>query len=266
MAIEPNKLVEHISAAFLRVKEVYHCSISPGTKAAQKTAPYPGFVFPLSGSAEFQFEGIPYPISPGIIIHGSAETILKKRVIGNSKWEYVSVIYEIVNEPPDMELSKQHFDLKIGQSPRLDSLLRQLDRVSKRSDSISTFRREVFFRNILENVFISSLHKNHNDKELFEFVVDYIHSHYMDIESVEELAQIGGVNRNHLFYVFKKYAGVGPGDYLHKHRLEKARELIVSRQWPIGTIAEQVGYYDPLHFSRIFKKYFGMAPSHLRQN
>jgi AraC-like DNA-binding protein len=263
--MEPNQLAEHISAAFFRVKGVYHYVIPPGTKAIQKTAPYPGFVFPLSGNAEFQFNGMPYPLSPGIIMHGSAETVLKKRVVGNHAWEFISVIYEVVNEPPSMELAKQHFDLKIGQSLRLHNLLCQLAQVSQRSDAISALRKEMLFRNILENVFTNSLHKKHDARGLFEFVVDYIHTHYMDIESVGELAQICGINENRLFYVFKKYSSLGPGDYLHKYRLEKARELILSRQWSIGTIAEQVGYCDPLHFSRIFKKYFGVAPSHLRQ-
>jgi AraC-like DNA-binding protein len=265
LIIEPNQLVEYMAAALFRIKGVYHYVISPGTKAIQKTAPYPGFVFPLSGSAEFQFNDIPYPLSPGSIIHGSAETVLKKRVIGNHEWEFISVIYEVVDGPPAMELAKQHFDLRISQSPRLHNLLRQLALVSKRSDAISTFRKETLFRNILENVFSNSLYKKHDARELFEFVVDYIHTHYMDIESVGELAQICGINENRLFYVFKKYSSLGPGDYLHIYRLEKARELILSRQWSIGTIAEQVGYYDPLHFSRIFKKYFGVAPSHLRQ-
>lgn len=265
MTIASNKLAEQMSAALFRVKGVYHLTIPPGTKATQKTAPYPGFIFPLSGSAEFQFDDMPYLLSPGMIVHGTKETILKKRVIGNHEWEFISVFYEVANKEPSMELSKQHFDLKTGQSPRLHELLHKLAQTSKHSDSVSIFRRETLFRNILEHIFIDSSHKNRDAKELFEFLVDYIDSHYMDIGSVEELAQIGGVNVNRLFYVFKKHSNLGPGDYLHRYRMEKARELINSRPWPIGAIAEQVGYYDPLHFSRIFKKYFGVAPSHLRK-
>jgi AraC-like DNA-binding protein len=263
--MEPNQLIEHLGAAFFRVKGVYHYVIPPGTKAAQKTAPYPGFVFPLSGGAEFQFNGVPYPVSPGIIIHGSPETLLKKRVVGDREWEFVSVIYEIIDKPPSTDISKRHFSLKTGQSPRLHDLLLQLAQISKRSDAISIFRKEMLFRNILENVFTGSLYKKHDAKELFEFAADYIHSHYADIESIGELSQICGVNANRLFYIFKKYSGVGPGDYLHKYRMEKARELIISGQWSIGVIAEQTGYYDPLYFSRVFKKYFGAAPSSFRQ-
>ncbi|POP45829.1 hypothetical protein CHU32_08450 [Superficieibacter electus] len=44
----------------------------------------------------------------------------------------------------------------------------------------------------------------------------------------------------------------------------KARRLLVETQESIGRIAEQVGYTDPLHFSRDFHR-VGMSPSQFRR-
>lgn len=102
--------------------------------------------------------------------------------------------------------------------------------------------------------------------ELFEVITDYIHGHYMQDLSVSELAQYGGVNENRLFYVFQKYCGMGAGDYLRAFRLNRAREMLVTSDTPVFVIAEQVGYTNALYFSRIFKQYFGTAPSRYRKS
>ncbi|MGX5762095.1 hypothetical protein [Brevibacillus parabrevis] len=55
---------------------------------------------------------------------------------------------------------------------------------------------------------------NDGEQALFEQVSKYIHEHYMDGLSVRALAELNDINENRLFYVFKKYTGMGPGKYL----------------------------------------------------
>ena len=44
-------------------------------------------------------------------------------------------------------------------------------------------------------------------------------------------------------------------------RLNKAKELLVSRKYSIGEVANMVGFSDPKYFSTCFKKQFGTSPS-----
>ncbi len=64
--------------------------------------------------------------------------------------------------------------------------------------------------------------------------------------------------------LFQKDFGVTPLQYLTDRRLQMAAQAIRcadhSRQ-NIGDIAQQCGFRDPLYFSKIFKKKFGVAPS-----
>lgn len=87
----------------------------------------------------------------------------------------------------------------------------------------------------------------------------------MDVLTVRELAEQNEVNENRLYYVFNKYADIGPGDYLMMYRLNRAKELLITGDAPIGRVAKSVGYPDALYFSRTFNKQFGLSPSALRK-
>lgn len=267
MEIELNRLVEHFINISFRVQGVYHYKIEPGTTGWQKSTPFPGFIFPLAGSAQFHFDGAPYLASLGKVIHGGANMSLDKRVLGNVKWEYISVLYQIDGpETGEMSLPKMHFQLVTGQSPRLTELLWRLWRVYNQPGAIPAFQTETLFCCALEEVFVCTRNQMNNaGRDLFEQVSSYIHDHYMDTLTVRGLASQNGVNENRLFYVFNKYTGMGPGEYLMTYRLKRARELLITGNAPVGEVAKGVGYSDALHFSRIFKKKFGISPSGLRE-
>jgi YesN/AraC family two-component response regulator len=266
MAMELNTIVEHFASTLFKTQGVYRYKIPAGSKGIQKTAPYPGFIFPLSGCAEYQFNDTPYFIKPGVVVHGSADTAIRKRVIGEEDWEFVSVLYETCNESPPMKLKNTHFSLTVGQSPQLYDMLHQLYATANRPGSLAAFQTEALFRRTLAETFLCARNQTrYGAQELFESVSEYIHTHYMDGLTVNSLAMQNGVNENRLFYVFQKYAGMGPADYLRTYRLNRARELLVTTSIPIGIIGEQTGYPDALYFSRIFKRHFGVAPSKFRE-
>lgn len=238
----------------------------PGMCLNDSSEPFPGFVFPLGGKAEFTFDGTPYLLSPGNVVHGGARMQLNRRVVGNTRWEYLLVLYSIMgSEPEGLTLPGSHFELQTGQSPRLTELLSQLWRVSSLPGGIHAFRTETLFRCVLDEMFLAARNQiSGGAQELFEQVTAYIHEYYMNSLSVSAFAKQYGVNENRLSYVFHKYAGMGPGDYLITYRLNRARELMLITDSPIHKIAKSVGYMDPYHFSRIFKKQFGLSPSEFR--
>ncbi|WOO42003.1 AraC family transcriptional regulator [Rubellicoccus peritrichatus] len=61
-----------------------------------------------------------------------------------------------------------------------------------------------------------------------------------------------------------KFIGTPPAIYLTRKRMEEAARLLATSKLSIKQIAEQVGYDDPLHFSRVFRRYFGTAPRDYR--
>jgi AraC-like DNA-binding protein len=243
MKIELNNLVALFTYATFHVQGVYHYTIEPGAVGRQKSAPFPGFIFPLSGQGQYYFNGTPYLARGGNVVHGGADMRLDKRVVGGAKWEYISVLYDICGaEQRDIYLPDTHFELVIGQSPRLMELLHRLWRLFNQPGALSKFQTETLFRCALEEVFVCVRNQtNGNAQTLFERVLSYIHEHYMDALTIRGLAEQNEVNENRLYYVFNKYAGMGPGDYLMMYRLNRAKELLITGDAPICKVAESVG-------------------------
>lgn len=81
------------------------------------------------------------------------------------------------------------------------------------------------------------------------------------------------LNYDYIRKLFLKEVGVTPHEYLTRRRMERARDIILSgatnrySQYTVSQIAEACGFTEPLYFSKVFKKYFGMSPSEYgRQN
>ena len=64
--------------------------------------------------------------------------------------------------------------------------------------------------------------------------------------------------------LFKKEAGVTPHRYLHDLRLQMAAQYLAASQpggMNVAEISRLCGFREPLYFSRMFKKKYGMSPS-----
>ncbi|MGN0806683.1 MAG: helix-turn-helix transcriptional regulator [Candidatus Coproplasma sp.] len=74
------------------------------------------------------------------------------------------------------------------------------------------------------------------------------------------------LNYDYVRKLFKKETGVTPHDYLNGIRMNRARLYIENgiansySNFTVSQIAEACGFAEPLYFSRVFKKYFGVSP------
>lgn len=267
MKIDINKLAEHFAYTSFKVEGVYRCVRNPGDAGWQITSPFPGFIFPLVGNAQFRFDNTLYSAKPGNIIHGGANMSLDKCVVGKSKWEHLLVLYKILElEPEDFTLSNAHFELSTGESLRMTQLLQRLYQVSSRPGGIISFRIETLFRDVLDEMFMCVSNKTSSGAQsLFEQATAYIHEFYMEPLTLTRLAEQNGVSHNRLVYVFRKYAGMGPGDYILQYRLNRSKELLLASKAPLWELVQAIGFNDPFHFSKVFKKHFGISPSEFRK-
>jgi len=82
--------------------------------------------------------------------------------------------------------------------------------------------------------------------------------------SVPALARAAGVGETALRAGFRALTGSAPRAYLERRRLERAAHRLVDSRRRIGDIAAEAGYDDPYHFSRAFRRVFGVAPRGFR--
>lgn len=79
------------------------------------------------------------------------------------------------------------------------------------------------------------------------------------------LARVVGTNEFRLKRDFKAAFGEPVHAFLLARRLEHARDLLLDGQLTIKQIANEIGYAHVAHFSTMFHKRFGVAPSALRR-
>ena len=87
----------------------------------------------------------------------------------------------------------------------------------------------------------------------------YITEHYAEHLSLQDVAGHCFVSQWYLSKLLHKHLGQPFYDLLNAVRIQKAKELLENPSLRISEIAEQVGYADTAHFSRVFKKLEGVS-------
>ncbi|HEY9261092.1 AraC family transcriptional regulator [Chitinophaga sp.] len=103
-----------------------------------------------------------------------------------------------------------------------------------------------------------------SDVEKLYFAKDLLLQHVQQPLSLEQLSRKAGLNEFKLKSGFRAIFGNTVFGFLNDHRLEMARELILSGHQSMALIAEEAGYSSPQHFSTAFRKKFGMSPAKMR--
>lgn len=92
----------------------------------------------------------------------------------------------------------------------------------------------------------------------------YMEENYKDKILLSDVAEKTYVSQWHLSKLLNKETGQNFSEILNGIRIEKAKELLKDPAMRIGDIAEEVGFLDLAHFSRVFKKLNGISANEYR--
>ena len=105
-----------------------------------------------------------------------------------------------------------------------------------------------------------------NKKYLVEQILNYFEEHYSEKISLDQIAENMYLSPFYISKIFKSETGETPIRHLIDIRLENAMELLENGwQGSIQEVAARVGYDDAYHFSKLFKKRYGISPSQARR-
>ena len=88
----------------------------------------------------------------------------------------------------------------------------------------------------------------------------YLHQHYAELLSRQQVADAVGVNQDYLSRIFHQELGLSPWAYLNRYRILQAKTLLRSTSLPITDVALKVGFDNPAYFSRVFRQSVGCSP------
>lgn len=102
-------------------------------------------------------------------------------------------------------------------------------------------------------------------RRLVRQAMAYMHDHYAEPLSREEIAAHVGLSQDYLTSCFHKELGLTPVAYLNRYRVQQARLLLKRTHKSITEIALEVGFSGSSYFSRIFHRETGMSPADFRR-
>lgn len=96
--------------------------------------------------------------------------------------------------------------------------------------------------------------------------VAYIEENYKEKLKLSDVADQVYVSQWHLSKLLNRYLGQNFSEILNGIRINKAKELLKDPSLRIGDIADEVGFLDMAHFSRVFKKLVGISANEYRNH
>jgi AraC-like DNA-binding protein len=165
---------------------------------------------------------------------------------GELKQEITKHCYAMIAEKESKQLGR-YFMFKAHLMQMLLLVIREISDVEKTEQKGCNF--ETYNKNYAVNRIINYLNENYEHKI-----------------SLEQIAHNMYLSPVYISKIFKEETGESPINYLIKIRLEKAKDILLdSDNGSIKNIANQVGYDDVYHFSKLFKKYYGISPLYYRK-
>ncbi|ACT04139.1 response regulator transcription factor [Paenibacillus sp. JDR-2] len=107
----------------------------------------------------------------------------------------------------------------------------------------------------------NTIHEKH--RKAVQYMIEYVHTHYAEDITLEQLASQLYISKNYLNQLFKKVTGETFTNYVIRVRIEKAKVLLLEGKHLIYEVSEMVGYQNVPYFTTLFKKYCGVTPSEL---
>ena len=95
-------------------------------------------------------------------------------------------------------------------------------------------------------------------------VLDYIGDKLDTNISLSDLAAIAGMSPHYFCELFKQSVGRSPHTYVMAQRIQRAKQILRSPKSSIIDAGLSVGFQNPSHFARMFRKLEGTTPSRFR--
>lgn len=102
------------------------------------------------------------------------------------------------------------------------------------------------------------------DVERLRTILSYVHEHYMEKITLEEIGEQIGLCRGECCRFFRKHMNQSLFDYILYYRVEKSLPLLARGELSVTEIAEQTGFSTSSYYARVFKEQMHCSPTQYR--
>lgn len=223
--------------------------------------PSSALVFKLSGESVYRFQNASVRLGRGEVLYIPQGTRYSYGKTGSGESRYVLINFTAQSAPPTPEKYRP------DGSWDFDRFCAELSRLNLLVTPQQKYRALALFYQALDAICETQKNIASAGGRVIAPAVAYLQSNLYSPElRIGMLHSLCGVSDTYFRKLFAARFGVGPKQYVMELRLRRARDILAHGEYSTVTqVAKQVGFEDPLYFSKQFRAAYGVAPTAIRR-
>jgi AraC-like DNA-binding protein len=141
-------------------------------------------------------------------------------------------------------------------------LVRIVETPAERKVLVPLITREIVYRLLIggQGARLSHILASGGDTRRISKAIGHLREHFDEQLKMDEIARELGMSVSGFHHHFKSVTSMSPLQFQKHLRLQEARRLMLGEDMDAASAGFRVGYEDPSHFSREYKRHFGAPP------
>lgn len=225
-----------------------------------------------TGTLFTEVDGVSYTLGEkDLIIYGPGQ--FHSQHTNNDTVSYVTIMFNMENLSPD--LPENWYNVLINQvfpyNKKIYTLIKAIVQESSTgapytASLMHCLLTETIIR-LLQGVYTvpsvqpSSVVRQNYQEELFDRILEYVHSKIYEPLTVADVCRQFSLSRSTLQLLFKNTVNQSPKKYISDMKLEKSCQMLRENKYTISEISLKLGYSSIHYFSNAFNQKYHISPS-----
>lgn len=225
-----------------------------------------------TGTLHTEVDGVPYTLGEKeLMIYGPGQFHTQRT--DNESASYVTIMFNMENTSADLPENWHSVltDRIFPYNKKIYTLIKALVQESSTSAPYTAslmhcLLTETIIR-LLQGVYTiptaqpSSVVRQNYQEELFDRILEYVHSKLYEPLTVADICQQFSLSRSTLQLLFKNAVNQSPKKYISDMKLEKSCQMLRENKYTISEISLKLGYSSIHYFSNAFNQKYHISPS-----
>ncbi|MDF2907098.1 MAG: hypothetical protein K0R34_2419 [Herbinix sp.] len=225
----------------------------------------------LKGQGTFYCNHRPFNMEEGSLVIINCNE-LHEGFSRSKNFEALVIIFELDSFSKEVANCNVIFQSIIASDATIKKLMEDIyqEELNKQAGYKMAMRGKIYelITYLLRNYVAESLSDKENIRRMqnlkrLNLVLQYIQGNYSEPIAIGTLADLIHLSEYRFCHLFKESLGKSPLNYINEVRLKTAHHLLEQKEMSVSEVAAAVGFTDYNNFGRLFRNYFGYAPSHV---